>query len=201
MDSVAAEQRHALVEALRSVGPVAPTLCEGWSAEDLALHIVIRDRRPDLMVGAGLPLVGESARAGQQRLKNQGYPELIRQVEAGPPSFYPQRLRQVDDLMNTAEFHIHTEDILRAQAEFDPAHRRGVSTRQQRHLWRQAAPSFFTMAARKLDKRITFLSPEFGAVTRGRSGAPLMIVQGEPSELALWASGRRDQAVVEIEEP
>ena len=39
-------ERGRLCDLLLEVGPDAPTLCEGWTAADLAAHLVIRERKP-----------------------------------------------------------------------------------------------------------------------------------------------------------
>lgn len=200
MSSTASEQRKALVSALRTVGPEASTLCEGWAAEDMALHIVMRDSRPDLLVGQGLPIVGARARKAIESLKAEGYEYLVDRASIGPPSYFPQSFAPVNDAMNSAEFYIHTEDVLRAQPDFDLSQRRAVSEDLRRRLWKQASVSFFPMAARKQKRRISFFSPGYGATTRGPASAPLMMVHGAPEELILWAAGRKEQAEVDITE-
>ena len=47
-------ERTDLVAALREAGPGAATLCEGWSTEHLAAHVVLRESSP--LTGAGLVL-------------------------------------------------------------------------------------------------------------------------------------------------
>src|SRR4029453_11831870 len=58
----ARRERRELADLLLAVGPDAPPLCAGWTARDLAAHLVIRERRPDATV-AGLipPLAGRVA--------------------------------------------------------------------------------------------------------------------------------------------
>ena len=41
-------ERDALCDLFLEVGPDVPTLCEGWTARDLAAHLVVRERRPDI---------------------------------------------------------------------------------------------------------------------------------------------------------
>lgn len=199
MTSTAVQQRQALATALRSVSAHAPTLCKGWTAEDLALHIVIRDSRPDLMVGPSLPLVGDRAKQGLQNLRDTGYTALVNRAEAGPPVYFPQSFPPLNDLMNTAEFYIHTEDVLRAQPDFDPAHPRAIAEKLRRRLWRQGA-MMFPMAARSAKQRITFESPGYGSTTSGPSSAPKRRIKGAPEELLLWAFGREEKAQVSISE-
>jgi uncharacterized protein (TIGR03085 family) len=200
MISTASEQRKALVSALRSVTPDSPTLCEGWNAQDLALHSVLRDSRPDLLVGRGLPVVGDKARQAIKRLQAEGYDRLVDRVSIGPPTYFPQSLEPVDAAMNTTEFYIHTEDVLRAQPGFELSQRRKISEELRKRIWQHASLTFFVMAARKQNRRITFFSPGYGATTRGPAAAPLMMVHGAPEELTLWASGRAEHAEVDITE-
>ncbi|GAA1137526.1 TIGR03085 family metal-binding protein [Nesterenkonia lutea] len=177
----------------------APTLCEGWAAEDLALHIVIRDSRPDLLVGPNLPLVGDWANNALQNLRNAGYTALVKRAEAGPPIFFPQNFPPLNDMMNTAEFYIHTEDVLRAQPDFDPQNPRPISEKLRNRLWKQGA-LMFPMAARGAKQRITFASPGYGTTTSGPASAPQRRITGAPEELLLWAFGREEKAQVEITE-
>lgn len=199
MTSTASEQRQALVSALRAVQADSPTLCEGWTAQDLALHIVIRDSRPDILLGQSLPLIGPRARRAAQTLRATGYENLIQRVEKGPPAAAPQSLRPVADAMNTAEFYIHAQDVLRAGPDAVGS-QPGISEESRRRIWRQAASVFFPLAARKQGRRITFSSPDHGAVTRGSARSPELLLRGAPEELALWASGRDEHAVVEVDE-
>ncbi|OYV23782.1 MAG: hypothetical protein B7W97_02165, partial [Mycobacterium sp. 20-66-4] len=53
--SVAQRERAALVETMRSLGPDAATLCDGWTTRDLAAHLVIREYRPDAAPGILIP--------------------------------------------------------------------------------------------------------------------------------------------------
>ncbi len=47
----AARERASLSDLLDRVGPDAPTLCEGWNARDLTAHLVLRESRPDAVLG------------------------------------------------------------------------------------------------------------------------------------------------------
>ncbi|MGJ4074519.1 maleylpyruvate isomerase N-terminal domain-containing protein [Corynebacterium macclintockiae] len=49
--STSQSEREALANLLQQSGPDAPTLCEGWSTRDLAVHLVIREYRPDAAAG------------------------------------------------------------------------------------------------------------------------------------------------------
>lgn len=198
MAHTAADERKALVEALRSVPEDAPTLCEGWAAKDLALHIVVRDSRPDLLAGERLPVVGARARAALRELERTDYQALIDRIAAGAPAWSPTRLQPVDNLTNTVEFYVHTEDVLRAQPDFTADNRRTVSAEVQAQLWKQGTQALFLLGARSQRQRITFISSRHGAVTRGKPTDPLCVIQGAPEELVLWAFGRKSVAEVDI---
>ena len=57
MTNFAVVERRHLAALLRRVGPDAPTLCEGWVTRDLAVHLIERDSRPDLIAGTVLPKI------------------------------------------------------------------------------------------------------------------------------------------------
>jgi uncharacterized protein (TIGR03085 family) len=61
------DERAALTDLMATLGPDAPTLCGGWTTRDLAAHLVVRERRPDIGIGAivpGLNRWAERARLG-----------------------------------------------------------------------------------------------------------------------------------------
>lgn len=198
MSTVAAAERAALADALRGVSPDAPTLCEGWDARDLAIHIVTRDSRPDAMIGKSLPLVGKASRRALEAISDLDYSALIERVAAGPQGFAPTRIGRVDDLVNASEFYVHTEDVLRAQPDFEPEAVREIPERTAKALWRSNAETMFRVNAHRRRDRITYLSPGYGAVTLGRPNDPLVTVKGDPGEVVLWAYGRREVAQVSV---
>lgn len=213
--STAAAERQALVAALREKGPRAATLCEGWTTHDLAVHVVARDSRPHLILGRELPVVGSKAQEQYRNIEGLSFAELVDRIGDGVPSWHPARSRSVDDMMNTLEFFVHTEDVLRGD---DPSagaddrsagadgglegssalqpHRRRLSPSLQRRLWKQVSRTLLMAAARKRRRRITYISPGYGSVTHGASRDPMISLEGAPSELVLWAFGR--QSVAEV---
>lgn len=224
--STAATERQALVRALRERGPTADTLCEGWNAHDLAVHVVARDSHPHVIFGRELPVVGSRAQEQYRSLEELSFAELVDRIEAGVPSWHPARSRAVDDAMNTLEFFVHTEDVLRAEestaspgadeertgaggedsrADHGPEsssalqpHRRRPSQGLQRRLWKQASRTLLMAAARKQRRRITYISPGYGSVTHGGSNDPMLSLEGTPGELVLWAFGRQSVADVVV---
>ncbi len=115
--SPARAERRGLVRALRAAGPDAPTLCAGWTARDLAAHVVVRERRPDALAGAVLPpLAGWAGRITRGYLERD-WTELLDLVGQGPPWYSP--FAPLDTQLNLAEMFVHHEDVLRGGA--DPA--------------------------------------------------------------------------------
>ncbi|WP_018500416.1 TIGR03085 family metal-binding protein [Parafrankia discariae] len=108
-------RREKLADLLREFGPASPTLCEGWTAHDLAAHLVTRERvpwaAPGLVVGA---LHRVTERAERATMRSHTFPELVEMFRAGPPWWHPTRFAVVDDAANAIEFYVHTEDLLRA---------------------------------------------------------------------------------------
>jgi uncharacterized protein (TIGR03085 family) len=117
--TAAQQERAALVGTMRSVGPDAPTLCEGWTTRDLAAHLVIRERRPDAAPGIAIPaLASYTAKVQKEVAESSDWTELLDKIASGPPTFSPFRL--LDPLVNLNEMFIHHEDVRRAQPGWEP---------------------------------------------------------------------------------
>src|SRR6185503_5419533 len=90
--SVACDERAALVRTLRTVGPDAPTLCPGWTTRQLAAHLLARERRPDALLGIGVPRFAERRHRIEQQIETgHGWDELVDQLASGPPAYSPLR--------------------------------------------------------------------------------------------------------------
>src|SRR6201993_4731355 len=84
--SVVQRERAALVEILRTVGPDAPTLCEGWTTRDLVAHLVVRERRPDALPGLVFgPLASYTARMQTRLATSTTWEDLVELFASGPP--------------------------------------------------------------------------------------------------------------------
>lgn len=117
--TAAQRERAALVESLREHGPDAPTLCEGWTARDLAAHLVVRERRLDAAPGILVPqLAGYTDRVQAHVTATTDWEKLVDMIAAGPPLYSPFKL--LDPFVNVAEMFIHNEDVRRAQPAWEP---------------------------------------------------------------------------------
>ncbi|WP_314301979.1 TIGR03085 family metal-binding protein, partial [Kocuria palustris] len=195
MTNFAVVERRHLAALLRRVGPDAPTLCEGWVTRDLAVHLIERDSRPDLIAGTVLPkipVLSKRAQEADAQLRRQDWGELVSKVEK-PALYSPARLGPLDKRMNTAEFFVHHEDVRRAQETW---HRRQLLQEEERDLW--AALKLMGKALLRPEQdSVLLVANGYGSVTGGKAKTTTVrIVRGTPSELLLWAFGRREQAEV-----
>lgn len=193
MTHFAPEQRAALVAALREAGPDAPTLCEGWTARDLAAHIVARERRVEAV---GIVFKALAPRLERVRGEFAALPwdELVGLVVAGPSRKSLFALPGVDEVANLVEFFVHCEDVRRARDGWEP---RRLDPAVQDALWRKVS-GLGKVMGRRSPVGLVVRRPD-GQVAVMRKGAPVATVTGEPGELVLFLSGRQGHAVVEVE--
>lgn len=193
-------ERADLVTALREIGPGRPTLCEGWSTEHLAAHVVLRERAPLVALGAVLPPLHErSERAiralGGRSTTPRGWAELLDLVAAGPRPWHP--LRWAGDGPQLAELFVHTEDVRRGEDLAAVAPRRQDAGHVDA-LWRTVRRSA-RLLVRGLPVRVRLDTPGREPVTIGPRGRRLVVLRGEPGEVLLWVFGRSEAARVTLE--
>src|SRR4051794_19226609 len=197
--SLAGRERADLADLLEKLGPDAPTCCAGWTTAHLAAHLVVRDRRPDAMPGYGLeqlsPRLGGWAHHVEDRLRSTtDYDDVVAQVREGAPRWSPMGWPGVDALVNTTEFAVHHEDVRRARPGWTPRH---LSRADQDQLWRAAA--FLARRAAGKGRTLVLRRADVpGAEKRVGSGEREKVLTGEPLELLLWLSGRKDIARVAV---
>lgn len=187
--TVARRERAALVESMRAAGPDAPTLCEGWTARDLAAHLVVRERRLDAAPGILIPqLAGYTDRVQKQVSESTDWGDLIDQIAAGPPLYSPFKL--LDPLVNVAEMFIHNEDVRRAQPDWEP---RELDDTTVSALSRGIG-AMARMTMGKSPARVALTTPQGKALATVGSG-PAVTVTGDPGELLMFAAGRKQARV------
>jgi uncharacterized protein (TIGR03085 family) len=192
--SLARAERSALADLLGQVGPEHPTLCEGWTTRDLAAHLVVRERRPDAQPGIVVPGLSRwTDRVTRHVSRATDYDELVRKVRSGAPPWLPLGFPPTDDFFNLVEMYVHTEDIRRAAPGWAP---RALPDALEDALWDRLHAS-----ARALFRRasvgVTLRRPE-GDGFVAHAGEPAVTLLGKPSELVLYAYGRKAQALVEV---
>ncbi len=192
----ATEERHRLADALLDVGPDAATLCEGWTARDLAAHIVMRDRRPDALPGVLFSALSGYVDRIQDKISEREWHTLVEQVRQ-PPAIAPARIDLVNRLINTSEFFVHHEDVRRAQPGWEPRPLDDDLVDDLEAALRRAAK----LLTRKAPAGIT-LEPDGGRHRIvAKDAEPMVVVRGPIGELVLWVFGRQDHARVSYDGP
>lgn len=195
MTTAATRERIEFADALSEVGPDAPTLCEGWSARDLAAHVVLRERRPDAAGGVLIGALSRYTDRVQRKIAGTPWPELVDTVRSGPSWWSPTRLGAIDRAANTIEFFVHHEDIRRATDPWAPRELddeliddlHGALARAVRLLVRRAPVG-------------VVLEPTDGrAPIVAKKGEPAVTVRGPVGELVLFVYGRSAHALVELD--
>lgn len=192
------QERLELCDLFDELGPSVPTLLEGWTARDLAAHLVLRER--DLVAGPCLVLPGPFGRFAERRraglARRQDFSWLIARIRSGPPvGFF--RIGWVRAMANLNEFFVHHEDLRRANGRGA----RSLTLAMDAALWRNVR-----RGSRFLSRRLDGVGLEIRwAGTNERvmavAGDPAAVLTGEPGELLLYVFGRRAAAQVEVNGP
>ncbi|MBM4796227.1 TIGR03085 family protein [Streptomyces sioyaensis] len=194
MSTHAKRERLLLADLLESAGPEAPTLCENWSARDLAAHVVVRERRADAAAGVLVKPLAARLQRVQAEFAAKPYEELIQLIRTGPPRMSPFALKQLDEVSNTVEFYVHTEDVRRAQPDW--------SARELDPVFADALWSRLERMARVLGRKspvgLVLRRPD-GRTAVAHRGTPVVTVVGEPGELTMFAFGRQEAADVALD--
>jgi uncharacterized protein (TIGR03085 family) len=194
-----AQERLALCDLFDELGADVPTLLNGWTAKDLASHIVLRER--DLIAGPCLVLPGLFQRFAERRrvrlAERREFEWLVARIRAGPPpGFF--RIGWVRSVPNLNEFFVHHEDVRRAN---DRGPRNTLTPALEAALWRNVR-----RGSRYLSRRLRGVGLEIewtGTDQRKlvRNGEPTARLSGPPGELLLYLFGRQAAAQVEMTGP
>ncbi len=191
--SIAQRERQALCRLFGEVGPLSPTLCEGWTTSDLVAHLFVRERRPLEAPGILVPALGRlTERAMESAKRRYGYAGLVARVRSGPPP--PFSL--VDAQMNLFEYFVHHEDVRRAADEWEPRNDTALDTA----LWSKLRIGGRLLARRLRGAGLELEAPGFGTAVV-KVGDPRAIISGGPQELAMFLAGRQAAARLEIGGP
>lgn len=191
----AADERAAIADLFLAVGPDAPTLCKGWTAYDLAVHLAVRERNPLAAPGILIPsLSGLTERIMEDFKARHAFERTVRIVRIGPPVHW----RPVDRLFNTAEYFVHHEDLRRGGDAATPS-RAGIDGLQD-ELWSMTRQGAFLTNRRLPDigAGIELVRPDGDDPIRLRPGDEMVRVAGPPGEITLFLMGRRAAAHVDV---
>jgi uncharacterized protein (TIGR03085 family) len=190
-----AQEREKLCDTLEALGGAAPTLLDGWTAHDLAAHLVLRER--DLVAAPCLVLPGPLQRFAERRrarlAERRDFRWLVTHIRSGPPpGFF--RIAWVRSFPNLNEYFVHHEDLRRANGMVA----RTLSREMDAALWRNVR-----RGSRYLSRRLRDVGLEIewtGTSQRlsVRSGEQSARLVGLPGELLLYIFGRQVAANVEV---
>ena len=110
--SFSSAERAKMVALFHKLGPDAPTLCEGWTTRDLAVHLWVRENRPDAAAGIFAKAFSGRLEKESRKVAERDFDELVDDWGRGPASYNPVRF--VDAQQNFVEHFVHHEDIRRA---------------------------------------------------------------------------------------
>jgi uncharacterized protein (TIGR03085 family) len=191
MTGYASIERAALADLMATLGPDAPTLCEGWTTRDLAAHLIVRATRVDAAAGIALRGLAEHTKRVQAQVAARPWSTLLATVRRRP--WWSVLL---DEPVNRNEYFIHHEDVRRAQPGWQP---RDLSPDFGAALWAGLrVPA--RLALRRTPAQVTITAPGYGSLVAGRGG-PMVDLVGPPGELLLFVSGRQAHARVELAGP
>src|SRR6202035_210958 len=183
-------------------GPDAPTLCEGWRTNDLAAHLVLRERRPDAAAGLmGSPLAAHTRRVNQTLPSAGPFPLLVELIRTGRPSLSLFRLPGLDARINLVEFFVHHEDVRRGADEWQP---RELKDSLADALWQRLRASRLLFRRSPVGVElarddVTADAGERQVRMTARARTPVVTVTGHPAELMMWALGRTGAARVRVD--
>ncbi|MGO9872855.1 MAG: TIGR03085 family metal-binding protein [Acidimicrobiia bacterium] len=193
-----AQERLALCDLFDELGAGVPTMIAGWTAHDLAAHIVLRER--DLIAAPCIVLPGPFQRFAERRrvrlAAKREFGWLVARIRSGPPpGFF--RIGWVRSVPNLNEFFVHHEDVRRANGR-DP---RTLTPELEAALWRN-----LRRGSRYLSRRLRRVGLEIRWAGRDeriavRTGEPVVRLSGSPGELLLYVFGRQAAAQVEVTGP
>lgn len=187
----ATHERHRFADALVAAGPDAPTLCEGWSTRDLAAHVVMRDRRPDVLPAVVVSALSGYAERVQGKIAEREWATIVDQIR-NPPIWSVARIGAIDRLVNTAEFFVHHEDVRRAGSDWTPRDLDDDLIDDLDTTIRRAAK----LLTRKAPAGITLEPDGERARIVANDAEPMVTVRGPVGELVLWVFGRQGHAEV-----
>jgi uncharacterized protein (TIGR03085 family) len=195
MTRFASSERQGLCDTFELVGPEAPTLCSPWLTRDLAAHLVVRERRPDVSAGILVPAMSGRLERVQDGYAAWDWQRLVHEVRSGPPFWSPTSLGAVDEAINTAEFFVHHEDVLRGGETWTA---RKLPCDLESALWGIVSRTARLQLARAT-VGIVLVSPSYGEKqVHAETDSGTVRISGTPGELLLYSFGRRDVAQVHL---
>jgi uncharacterized protein (TIGR03085 family) len=131
----------------------------------------------------------------EQTRSAHSFEALVAKVRSGPPLWW----RPIDRFANLNEYFVHHEDLRRGAGDHTPRPPEAIKDVEDA-LWR-ALRQVARLSGRSLRPVGLDLVRDDGATIHAVKGEPTAVLRGRPGELALYLSGRKTAAQVEIEGP
>lgn len=187
------KERNFTIKLLSSLSDAewqAKTLCEGWKVEDLAAHLVVRERSLIGDIGLIVPSLHKLHDKRIMKMVKKGHKHIIEKLNKYP-IYMPY-------IVNTAEFWVHNEDFLRGELN---RNRSKPNIEQEKILW-ESLKSFAKInksALKDIGSVILKNSLNKEEINiKFRDSKHTKIVRGTPGELLLYFYGRRNSARIKI---
>jgi uncharacterized protein (TIGR03085 family) len=190
-------ERLALCDLFDRLGPDEPTLCEGWSTFDLAVHLHVRESDPLAGPGIMIPALKDTTERRMAAVKARiSFAEVVAKVRTGPPGFSIYSIPKLGPQLNVTEYFVHHEDVRRAQPQYEP---RPLPADQQEGLWKQVKLAARSMT-RKSPTGLVLRTPDGReSVAKKPTELGSVTVTGEPGEVVLFCFGRQRAAQVGLD--
>lgn len=201
-ETLARSERRELCELMLTLGPDAPTLCEGWTAHHLAAHLRMRESDPIGALGMFVPFLNTAESHMAKLMTQMSFDDLVALVAKGPSGISPFRIGWVEAKANSAEFFVHHEDLRRGGPY--PVGPRVLPPETDDALW-EIVTSSAGMRLRRAQVGIILQRIRDQKATDQQqvvaTGPAPVTVTGEPGELLLWLFGRESAAQVQLNGP
>lgn len=182
-ETLARRERAALCDLALELGDAAPTLCSGWTAKDLVVHLLVRERSPLASAGIVVPRLSGLTERASRRYEDRPLSELVELLRSPGWMF---ALPGVDKAANTFEYLVHHEDLRRGGAHWEP---RSLAPSDVDAVWSQLSRGlrFF---GRKLPVPTVVRRAGTEQTAVAKKGADPVTIIGDPVELVLFLFGR-----------
>lgn len=191
--SIARIERAQLATLFDLLGADAPTLCAGWTTHHLVAHLVSREASVINTVRNLVQSNTDEQIAGL--VASTPFETLVERFRGGPPKVSVFGTSLTDRLGNSLEFFVHHEDVRRAQTPFTA---RDLPSWAQHQIW-----SSFGVVAKALMRKapvgVALRRSDTGAMRVATKGDHSVVIEGLPSELALFGFGRQEVANVQFD--
>lgn len=177
-------ERRGLCDLALVLGEDAPTLSGEWTAKDLVVHLLVRERSAIAAPGILLPPLSKLTELEMARIGRKDFAVLVEQLRGR--GLTPYALPPVDVVVNTLEYFVHHEDLRRAQPNWVP---RELDARDQSALWRAIRWGGRALV-RPAGVPVRIRRTDTDAVATLRRGSDPAVLAGPPSEIVMFLFGR-----------